>query len=154
RLQHDSLIPVRGSYHTLYRQNVLKGGGLDPQNSPHYARLIKFEDALAKSVNSVFGKVGIFGVGSEGLRKIANRFQFGVSIPFEMPVDISQASIPDDQFGIAESASGFTRHNTISPLHGALIAATIANEGVMMEPAIVSQVTTKAGKIVYSFEPK
>lgn len=154
RFAHNSLIPVKGSFHTLYRQNVLQAGGLDPMHSPRYARLISFEDALAKSVNSVFGKIGLFGVGANGLRNVAERFFFGKSLPFDMPVDASRVTIPDDGFGVAESASGFTRQNTLSPLHGALIAATVANEGVMMEPGIVSQVVDAKGNSVYQFEPK
>ncbi|MBI3555436.1 MAG: hypothetical protein HY074_04135, partial [Deltaproteobacteria bacterium] len=125
KFTHDSMIPVLGSFHTLYKRNVLKGGGITPENSPRYARLISFEDALAKSVNSVFGKVGLFGVGTDGLRKIAARFQFGKEIPFELPLEQDAVIVPgsEDQFGIAESASGYTRHNTLNPLHGALIAA-------------------------------
>lgn len=156
KLQRTSLIPVRGSYHTLYKQNVLKGGGIEPEPDQmgRYMRMITLEDALAKSVNSVFGKVGIFGVGPEGLRKTASAFQFGRAIPFEMPVDISQAMVPNDEFGLAESASGFTRLNTMSPLHGALIAAAVANGGTMMEPSIVSRVTDAKGKIQYEMQPR
>lgn len=154
KLQRESMIPVRGSFHTLYKQNVLKGGGIDPASTPRYARLISFEDALAKSVNSVFGKVGIFGVGPDGLRKQAQRFQFGKPIPFELAVETDQALIPDDEFGVAEAASGYTRNNTLSPLHGAMIAAAVANGGIMMEPSIVSKVSSKDGKIDYAFTPK
>lgn len=155
RLQHNSLIPVRGSYHTLYRQNVLKGGGIDPEKKPRFARLITFEEALAKSVNSVFGKVGIFGIGSDGLRKIATRFQFGREIPFELPVEQSLATVPDgDDFGIAEAASGYTKLNTLSPVHGAMIASAVANGGILMEPSIVSKITSKDGKLDYQFEQR
>ncbi|MEW6056709.1 MAG: penicillin-binding transpeptidase domain-containing protein [Bdellovibrionota bacterium] len=153
RLRPESLIPVRGGYHTLYKQNVL-AGGIEPSPRSRYTRLISFQDALAKSVNSVFGKVGIFGVGPENLKKISERFQFGRHIPFEMPVELSHAPIPDDDFGIAEAASGYTRKNTLSPLHGVLIAAAVANDGVMMEPSIVSRLTTLDGDVRYNFEPK
>jgi len=154
KLQHNSLIPVKGSYHTLYRTNVLKAGGLDPSQSPRRSRLISFQDSFAKSVNSVFGKIGIFGVGPEGLRKTASRFFFGRPIPFEMPVDVSQSNIPDDTFGVAESASGFTRHNTLSPIHGAMIAAAVVNDGVLMEPTIVNKiVSADSGKVEYEAKP-
>ena len=39
QLQYDSLIPVRGSYHTLYRQNVLHAGGIEPQTAVRNTRL-------------------------------------------------------------------------------------------------------------------
>lgn len=145
KLNKDSLIPVRGSYHTLYKNNLFKGGGLGESNSEAF-RKISFSQALAKSVNSVFGKIGIFGVGSQGLRKMADQFAFGREIPFELNADESHAKVPEDAFGLAESASGFTRQNTISPLHGALIAAAVVNDGMMMEPNIIEELTTVDGK--------
>lgn len=154
KLQYNSMIPVKGSYHTLYRQNVLRAGGIDPAEAPRRTRLISFEEALAKSVNSVFGKVGIFGVGSEGLRNVAARFGFNKPLPFELPVGVSRATIPDGNFELAESASGFTRLNTLSPLHGALIAAAVSNEGVMMEPGVVRRAISIDGKVGYEFQPK
>jgi cell division protein FtsI/penicillin-binding protein 2 len=153
KITHDSMIPVRGGFHTLYRRNVLAAGGIDPSTTTRFARLISFEDALAKSVNSVFGKVGLFGVGPDGLRKVASRFQFGSRIPFELPLDESHAMIPNDEFGVAESASGYTRLNTLNPVHGALIAAAVANDGIMMEPSIVTRAAGKDGQVEYAFEP-
>ena len=152
-LSHNSMIPVRGSYHTLYKQNIFKGGGIAPQERSRFLRLISFEDALAKSVNSVFGKVGIFGTGAVGLRKAASSFMFGQSLPFELPVDASAAKIPDDEFGLAESASGFTRQTTLSPLHGAMIAASVINGGTVMEPTIISKLTAIDGSVEYISEP-
>lgn len=153
KLRYDSLIPVLGSYHTLYKRNLFKGGGLEPTSAPRFARLISLRDAFGKSVNSVFGKIGLFGVGGNGLRKMAEAFEFGSDIPFELALDSSSVVIPDGGYELAESASGFTRQNLMSPLHGALIAATIANGGVMMQPSIVSRVTDEREVSVYESEP-
>ncbi|MBI2605118.1 MAG: penicillin-binding protein [Deltaproteobacteria bacterium] len=153
KLTHNSLIPVLGSDHTLYKRNLFSAGGIDPERIPRYARLITFQDAMAKSVNSVFGKVGIFGIGSEGIRKSAARFAFNRDIPFELPVGASRAEIPNDLYGVAESASGFTKLNTMSPLHGAMLAAAVVNDGVIMEPAVVERVARDDGDALYSFEP-
>ena len=77
-----------------------------------------------------------------------------MAVPFEMPVDSDHVVVPDDEFGVAEAASGYTRNNTMSPLHGAMMAAAIANDGVMMEPSIVNHLISKDGKTEYNFEPK
>ena len=38
----------------------------------------------------------------------------------------------DDEYGLAEMASGFNRETLISPLHGAMIASVFANDGVSL----------------------
>lgn len=153
KLTHQSLIPVTGSYHTLYRSNIFRSGGIDPSHTPRYARLISFADAMAKSVNSVFGKIGIFGVGHEGISKTASNFAFNKDIPFEWTTQTSRAQIPTDPFGVAESASGFTKNNTMSPLHGAMIASAVINDGVIMEPSVVESLVSAEGNVAYSFQP-
>ncbi len=153
KLKHDSLIPVVGSYHTLYKRNLFKAGGINPNDSPRFARLITFADAFAKSVNSVFGKVGIFGVGEDGILKTALKFGFNNLIPFEFNVNTSVVQPPSSDYEIAEVASGFTRGNTLSPLHGALIASSVANNGQMMEPAIIEKVTDSDGLPIYEQTP-
>ena len=154
KLQYDSMIPVLGSYHTLYKRNLFSGGGLEPQTAPRFARLISLRDAFGKSVNSVFGKIGLFGVGGTNLRRMAEGFYFGPAIPFELAVDSSSAVVPDGGFELAESASGFTRQNLMSPLHGALIAATIANQGVMMTPSVIDRVRDSDSDVVYLHKPQ
>jgi peptidoglycan glycosyltransferase len=157
KLKANSMIPVRGSFHTLYKQNLFKSGGIEPTSEEAQKkswRAISLEDALAKSVNSVFGKVGIFGVGAEGLRKTAEKFLFGSNIPFEYAVEPSIAYIPNDGYALAESASGFNRFTTLSPLHGALIGAAVINNGTLMEPSIVQEVVDPTGQALYSYEPK
>lgn len=166
KVQYDSLIPVRGSYHTLYKQNVFNAGGIEASNLPlpvrryskraprPFQKLISLGEAFGQSVNSVFGKLGIFGAGPQPLRDMAQRFLFNREVPFELDVSPSSAVIPDDAFGLAESASGYTRLNNMSPLHGALISAAIANDGVLMEPSIVSGIYDKKGKIEYRNEAK
>ncbi|OQY12369.1 MAG: hypothetical protein B6I31_03295 [Desulfobacteraceae bacterium 4572_19] len=49
----------------------------------------------------------------------------------------------------AEIACGFNRKTKISPLFGALIAGTIVNGGVMVEPTIIKSVKDKNGIQLY-----
>lgn len=147
----DTIIPFNGSNHTLYKGNILR------DHITRWTRKITLKDAFAKSVNTVFGKIGAYSVGPEDLRNYASRFGFNRRIAADFPIGEGRANIPQDptnHWGIAESASGYTRETTMSPLQGALIASAIVNSGLMMEPYMVQSVHTDDGKKVYSAEPK
>ena len=49
----------------------------------------------------------------------------------------------------AEVASGFNRVSLMSPIQGALIAASIANDGVMMRPYLIKSVRDEEGNRLY-----
>jgi cell division protein FtsI/penicillin-binding protein 2 len=144
----DTPIMFNGANHTLYKHNILK----NPVN--RWTRHATLKDAFAKSINTVFGRIGAFTVGPTELRTYADRFGFNRQIQADFLFQQGKAPIPDDAWGIAEAASGYTRDNTMSPMQGALIAATIVNEGVMMEPYLVQSVFTPEGTELYSAKPK
>lgn len=139
-------IPFTGSYSTLYKRNLT-------WQESRWTRKVPLSEALGKSINSIFGKVAIKGVGREGLQHYANAFGFNQAITFDMPVDISNVVVPEDDFGIAESGSGYTKKQTLSPIQGALIAATIANDGQTPQPTIVRAVYDETKFPVYQFTP-
>jgi len=144
----NTVIPFNGRNHTLYRGQVLKN------KITRWTRYITLKEAFARSVNTVFGRIGAFTVGPEEMRQYADRFGFNRQIASDMPVQQGNALIPDDSWGLAESSSGFTRENTMSPLQGALIAAAIANDGLMMEPYVVQSIRKTDGTLLYGVEPK
>jgi len=145
----DTIISFNGSNHTLYKSNVLK------TSHTRWTRSMTLREAFGKSVNTVFGKIGAT-LGPTELKLYADRFGFNRRIGADFPLQEGRAAIPNDpldHFELAESASGFTRDNTMSPLQGALIAAAIANDGRMMEPYVVQSVFTQDGAKIYSAEP-
>ncbi len=144
----ETMIPFNGRNHTLYRGNILK---TPITRWTHYTSL---KTAFAKSINTVFGKIGAYDVGHQELQVYADRFGFNHPISADFPVGTGRAVIPQDAWGMAESASGYTRANTMSPLQGALMAAAIVNEGVMMEPYLVQSVSTAEGESLYVAEPE
>lgn len=148
KISADSVVSFNGRNHTLYRGQIMQS------KITHWTRFITFKEAFAHSINTVFGKLGAYSVGQEGLRQYAGRFGFNRHIAADLPVQEGRALIPDDIWGLAESASGFTRENTMSPLQGALIAASVANQGVMMEPYIVQSVTEMDGSPLYFAQPR
>ncbi|HEY8428422.1 MAG TPA: penicillin-binding transpeptidase domain-containing protein, partial [Sandaracinaceae bacterium] len=56
--------------------------------------------------------------------------------------------VPEERLELARTAAGFW-HVHLSPLHGALIAATIANEGRMPRATLVDRVLDPRGHVAY-----
>lgn len=111
------------------------------------------EAALARSLNSLIAKQSYYHLSKEDLTEWAERFGYNQEIPFELPVQISTATFEDDPFERARAAAGFW-HTHLSPLHGALIGAALANDGVMMQPTLLERYEAPNGDVIYEFEPK
>ena len=110
------------------------------------------EAALAWSINSIMAKLAYHQLETDDLRIWAERFGYNAEIPFELPVEKSTAQFVEDRFETARAAAGFW-HTYLSPLHGAMIGAALANDGLMMQPSIIERVETAQGKVVQEFEP-
>lgn len=147
KLSPESVIPFNGRYHTLYKRNVF-----EPQVN-RWTRFMTLREAFAKSVNAVFGRIGAVVVGPVELRAFAQNFGFNRTIASDLPIESGHAAISDDPWELAESASGYTTQNTMSPLQGALIASAVANDGLMMEPTIVDSVVSDSGEVLYQARP-
>ena len=139
----DKTVAYRGMNHTLYNSQLKQGEG-------RYTRKTSFKKAFSRSINPVFGKIGIYDLGRKSMAEYADRFLFNQEIPFDLPPAMSSIHIPADDFGLAEIASGFNRETLISPLHASLITATVANGGIMAEPWLVRRVREESGKVLYS----
>ncbi len=142
----DQNVFFYGRKHTLYKGQLRHRTG-------KYTTRTSFRQAFASSINSVFGKLGIYDLGQVVMTEYAARFFFNRQIPFDLPIGISSIKVPDDNFGLAEIASGFNRKTLISPLHAALIASTVANNGVMMTPWLVERISIESGNVLYEGRP-
>ncbi len=110
-------------------------------------------DALAHSINAVMARLSYYHLTREHLEEMALRFGFNREIPFELPVDISTATFSDDDVERARTAAGFWNVN-LSPLHGAMIAATISNGGVMMRPTLIDRIESPDSLVLYTHSPE
>ena len=153
----DTVIPFNGSSHTLYRRNVEKN------DVNRWTRYISLREAFGKSVNSVFGKIGLFYVGPRSLQDYADRYQFNQNISSDVEFETGQTQIdPSDRWDTVEVASGFTDNTSLSPLHGALISAAIVGDGKIYEPGLVESLEAvdpemkklEEKNLSYKFEPK
>ncbi|MGC0366769.1 peptidoglycan glycosyltransferase [Rhodococcus sp. 27YEA15] len=95
-------------------------------------------DAFARSCNTAFVELGIKdGIGA--VKDEAKAFGIGPNTPtIPLPVaDSTVGDIPDDA-ALGQSAIG-QRDVALTPLQNAVIAATVANGGVRMQPNLISQ---------------
>jgi cell division protein FtsI/penicillin-binding protein 2 len=145
-LRLDSVLKFNGRKHTLYRSQLK-----DKTNK--YTHKISLKNAFAKSVNPVFGKLGALHLGKDELESYARAFGFNHPINFEISLSPSETVITDEPYQWAEIASGFNRQTKMSPVHGALIAATIFNQGKLIEPTIVDRIVGENGLELYRSQP-
>lgn len=112
-------------------------------------------DALAFSLNVVFAQVGL-ALGADDLWRYAERFGFGVDIPFDLPVARGQVASSraflDSAPALADT--GFGQGELLAtPLQMAMVAAAIANDGAMMRPHLVQRILTSDGDTRIVTEP-
>jgi cell division protein FtsI/penicillin-binding protein 2 len=109
--------------------------------------------ALGGSVNAVFAKLSDRVLNRRILEEYAERFGFNHPIEFDVPIETSFAEIPEERLERARAAAGFW-HTHLSPIHGAIIAQSLAQGGSMLRPYIVDNVTDASGKSIYQSTPK
>lgn len=140
-------IAFNGGNYTLYKKNVLS----DRIN--RWTRFITLKDAFARSINTAFGRLSLENLEPQDLSDYANKFYFNQEIPADFNVERSVASVPAEKgFSLTEVASGYNRFNTLSPVHGAMIASAIVNDGKMPSPYIVKDIKNEQDEIVYTGE--
>jgi cell division protein FtsI/penicillin-binding protein 2 len=140
----SSLISYSGRATTLYKYQL-------KDKKTRWTRKIPFKSAFAYSNNVVFGKTAIKNTSYSGLTKMANKFGFNKSVVQLINVGNSKLFTTIDDYGLAELASGFNRDTMISPVHGAVIASIIANDGVYIRPTVVKNIVDEEfGREVWS----
>jgi len=100
---------------------------------------------VGKSQNAIIAKLVSRHLTSEGLLREGRSFGFDEAIPFDVPVEASHLDVPSDRLEFARAAAGFW-HSTLSAMHGALVAATIANRGDMPAPTLIDSAVDAEGR--------
>ncbi len=141
-LDPGSILKFSGGKYTLYKSQI------NAKPSKH-ATQITLKDSFAQSVNPVFGKLGANLLGKEVIEAYAESFGFNREMNFELPLRPSRIELNGGMFELAEIASGYNRTTQISPLHGAMMAAAVVNQGRWVEPTVVDWILNDAGQPVY-----
>lgn len=132
-ISKETHFSYNGKSTTLYKYQLK-----DKKN--RWTRDIAFEKAFAWSNNVVFGKAAINNTNFKSIFNTANKFGFNEELLQLLETGTSKLFPVESQYNLAELASGFNRKTMISPLHGAMIASVIANDGILKKPYIVKSV--------------
>ncbi len=119
----------------------------------HDTACASLSTALGRSLNVVFARLADQRLDPATLGRYASAFGFGEALPFDVPTEESVIEIPEERLEFARTAAGFW-HSHMSPLHGALIAATVANGGQMPRAGIVDRVLDRAGHVTWEQHPE
>ncbi|MBA3875777.1 MAG: hypothetical protein C0498_02385 [Anaerolinea sp.] len=114
-------------------------------------RALNFVEATEVSCNIWFALAGLE-TGGDRLAEWAGRLGFGAPLPFDLPTAVSQVTggggdAPGgfkDAVELANAAYG-QAETLVTPLQMALVASTVANGGILMQPHLVQAFTGRAG---------
>lgn len=135
-------------------------GGLDVDgqairdygNAIHTSLTLK--QAFIKSCNNIYALLAL-DMGDAALRKTAEAFGFNANFLFRDLVVENSKYPTTNRTNFEVAMSGFGQSSIgATPMHLCLVAAAIANDGVMMEPTLLRQVTTPSGGLRDTFESR
>jgi len=133
KLKGRSEVEFVGRSSTLYKYQL-------KNRVNRFKKIQTIRNAFAKSNNVIFGKLAINYLSGIGLFKTASSFGFNRRLMQEINIGKSYFMMPNNQYNLAELASGFNKRTMISPVHAALISLIVANEGELIFPSIVEKI--------------
>jgi peptidoglycan glycosyltransferase len=108
--------------------------------------------ALQISCNTAFGSLGLQ-LGGNALREQAQKFGFGESLGIPMPVTPSQ--VPADMNPPQSAQAAIGQFDVrVTPLQMAMVAAGVANDGVVMKPYLVETVRAQDLDVISQTQPQ
>jgi penicillin-binding protein A len=109
-------------------------------------------DGIGFSINAIMAKLADRKLDRGRLLRSAQAFGFGRTLPFDAATRQSPIDLPTQRLELARAAAGFW-HVHMSPLHAALIGATIANRGAMPRASMIERVLDRKGRVLRTFQP-
>jgi peptidoglycan glycosyltransferase len=111
------------------------------------------KDALAYSCNTAFSKIAAE-LGADKLRETAANFGIGIS-DLTIPMSVVPSDLGELESEAALYQSGIGQRDVrLTPLQDALLAATVANDGVAMKPRLVKQLLAPDLSEIEEFAPE
>jgi len=110
-------------------------------------------DALTVSCNTAFAQLGI-DLGEDKVREMSEAFGLDGE-GYEIPLDVAPSGVGDIESDAALGQTSIGQRDVrMTPLQAALVAATVANDGVQMKPYLVDQVTAPDLTVIDSTQPE
>lgn len=106
-------------------------------NSVH--GLLDLKSSFALSCNTSFANIGII-INKKSFRKLCDSFLFNTELPVSIPCKQSSFVIDEnsEDKDMPQTAIGQGK-TMITPIHNAMIIASIANTGILMKPYVVDR---------------
>jgi peptidoglycan glycosyltransferase len=148
-------------YCTEYGQKV---SNFADQSGPEVFGHVNFTQALQHSINAVFCEIGMK-LGGQALIDEIKKFGFYSVPPLETPVNeraisgvydknrLTQDGSKVDPGRLAFGQGPETADPRVTPLQMAMVAATVANGGLLMRPYVVERVVAPDGTTVVRTKP-
>ncbi|HWQ43445.1 MAG TPA: penicillin-binding protein 2 [Desulfosporosinus sp.] len=136
---------------------IINGQTINEQNGRAFG-WVNYNMALANSCNAYFATFGVQ-AGDKNFLAAVKGFGFGQKIPLELDVPTSSITkaekLPAKLTTNLLAASAFGQGEVlVSPFHMALIAAGIANQGVIMTPHLVERVLDPSQTVIFEQKPQ
>ena len=112
---------------------------------------VNLEEALACSCNTFFAQLGV-DMNLSTLEKTAEELLFNQSLPLGSKSSYTLSSSSTD--AEAPQTTIGQGNTLVSPYHNLLIVSAIANDGLLMEPHLISSVVSDSGEEVKSTNSK
>ena len=110
--------------------------------------------AFAHSCNTAFANIGL-SLDNGQFKKLAEQFLFNTQLPSPLPCSQSVFALKKGSSYGEQMTTAIGQGDTlVTPLHMALITATVANGGILMKPYIVSRVESSDGNVVRETKPE
>ncbi|CAM5583477.1 peptidoglycan D,D-transpeptidase FtsI family protein [Streptomyces chartreusis] len=107
--------------------------------------------ALQYSCNNVFGSLAV-DLGQDKVRAMAEKFGFNDASQ-DVPVRAYESVYPKDMDKAQTALSGIGQFDvTATPLQMAMVSAAIANDGKLVSPHMVSQITDSGGNALENYD--
>ncbi|GAB3076110.1 penicillin-binding transpeptidase domain-containing protein [Nocardioides zeae] len=114
---------------------------------------VSLTQAMEQSCNTTFLQLAVE-EGQEGMTEVADAFGFNAD-PAEDYPGTAASAYPDNASDDLLAKSGIGQQDVrATPLQMAMVAATIANDGVLMEPYLIDRVTSPDGETITRHEPE
>jgi cell division protein FtsI/penicillin-binding protein 2 len=157
----DSGVATLDSTYSAPSSIEIGGAAVTNINDEDFGTL-NLRDALAVSANTVYGQLGVE-VGASTLVSYARSFGYGTDLGQDFETTTSLMPDPSEmtEWETAWAACGQPVGEHESPagpqttvMQNAVIAATIANDGIAMDPYVVDHVLSPEGVTISTTEPR
>lgn len=112
------------------------------------------EESFANSCNTSYANLGST-LDMNRFHELCTSMYFNTTLPIDLKTSQSSfvLNANSDLVDYAQTVIGLGK-TQITPLHNAMIAAMVANDGVLMKPYLVDRIESASGNVISSYQPE